>query len=65
MITERELLPIPEFGSKYAISRTQIYREIKAGRLRLTKRGARSFICREDAQNWLEALRQKSSAVIP
>ncbi|MGB4101441.1 MAG: DNA-binding protein [Alphaproteobacteria bacterium] len=57
---ERELLPIPEFIAKFAISRTSVYREIAAGRLRMTKRGSRSFIARQDAQTWLETLRTNS-----
>lgn len=60
MNIERELMPIPEFGDRFSISRTAIYREVWSGRLRMTKRGRRSFISRQDAAAWLEDLRANS-----
>lgn len=57
---DKELFTIPEFISRYSISRTALYREINAKRLPLLKRGRRSLIARDDAQAWLESLRQSS-----
>lgn len=55
---DKELITIPEFVQKFSISRTQTYREIGEGRLRLTKRGRRSLIAREDALVWLNKLQK-------
>ena len=61
MQLEKALLSIPEFMAWASISRSQVYREIKAGKLRLTKRGRRSFIARQDAEAWLASLRTISA----
>jgi hypothetical protein len=58
---EKILIPIPEFIVWASVSRTQIYREIHSGRLRLTKRGRRSFIARADATAWLDSLHRTPS----
>ena len=52
-------IPVPEFTVWASISKTQLYREVSAGRLKLTKRGFRSFVMREDAQSWLDSLRHR------
>lgn len=52
---------IPEFCTTYVISRTALYREVKAGRLRLLKRGKRSLIERAEAERWFAALRNLPS----
>ncbi len=51
---------IPEFCTTYVISRTALYREVKAGRLRLLKRGKRSLIERAEAERWFAGLRTPS-----
>ncbi len=61
-MTEKELITIPEFIVRYSISRTAPYREVTAGRLRLTKRGRRSLVSRADADAWMKNLRQTSAA---
>ena len=58
---EKELYTIPEFVARYSISKTALYREVNAKRLRLVKRGRRSLICRQDAEAWLAGLRQGHS----
>lgn len=57
---DKELITIPEFVARYSISRTAVYREVNADRLRLVKRGRRSLIATADAQAWLASLRANS-----
>ncbi len=54
---QKELITIQEFMTLYSISRTAVYREVNACRLRLVKRGRRSMIMREDAVAWCASLR--------
>ena len=49
----REIWSLPDFERHFSISHAQLYREARAGRLRLHKRGRRSYILRQDAINWL------------
>jgi len=49
-------MTLADFRQRYAISNTQLYREVNAGRLRLRKLGAASRIAREDAERWAAAL---------
>lgn len=46
------LMTLADFRQRYAISNTQLYREVNAGRLRLRKLGTASRIAREDAERW-------------
>jgi excisionase family DNA binding protein len=52
----KELFTIRDFMSRYSISRSSLYRELNAGRLRVVKRGRRSLITRADAEEWLKLL---------
>jgi hypothetical protein len=58
---EQEVLRVSEFCHCYAISRTALYREIWAGRLRILKRGRRTLITKKDAAIWVAELREKSN----
>ena len=49
-------MTIPEFCRWSRIGRTAAYREIKLGRLRLVKVGAKSLILVSDAERWLSSL---------
>jgi hypothetical protein len=60
----KQLLTITDFTAQYSLSRTSLYREVMAGRLRLTKVGRRSFIAIEDAQTWLQNLRKSDQSSI-
>jgi len=40
------------------VSRAQFYREVNSNRLRVVKRGRRTYIVRSDALAWIEAQRQ-------
>jgi excisionase family DNA binding protein len=51
---------IPEACTRYGISRTRLYEEIRSGRLRLTKIGRRSVIALVDGDAWFNALREAS-----
>lgn len=44
------------FGENFSIGRSTIYEEIRAGRLKVRKAGARTLIAHEDALAWLNAL---------
>jgi hypothetical protein len=45
---------------RYSIGRTAAYREIRDGRLRITKVGRRTLVANVDAESWLSALRTAS-----
>ena len=40
------------FCNAHGISETSFYREVIAGRLRLSKRGHRTFVTRKEARRW-------------
>jgi hypothetical protein len=42
----------PEFCQIYVIFRTELYREVKAGRLHILKRGKRALIEHAEAERW-------------
>lgn len=54
---QKPLMTLPDFLGLYSISRTAAYREIRDGRLRITKVGRRTLIAQTDAEAWLEQLR--------
>lgn len=53
---EPELLTIREFGDRFRVSRTQTYRLIERGELRLRKMGVSSRISLADARAWADRL---------
>ena len=57
---EQELFYIKDFCERYAISRTSVYREFSANRLRPLKRGTRTVIPRAEAERWVESLRKET-----
>ena len=59
-----ELIKLSDFFVQYAISRTQTYREIHAGRLRLTKLGTASRIARADAEAWKATLPVRTGSML-
>jgi hypothetical protein len=52
---------VERFAAKHAISRSQAYLEIAAGRLIARKVGSRTIITREDAATWRRALPKMSA----
>ena len=51
-----ELMTVADFLSRYAISRTEFYRQANAGRIRITKLGNASRVSRADAEAWVTSL---------
>lgn len=47
---------IAEFTSAHGVGKTKVFAEIKAGRLRARKCGARTLILEDDARVWRESL---------
>lgn len=50
---------IPDFCRATGTSRSKTYEEIKSGRLRAVKLGARTLIRKPDAQAWLDSLTEE------
>jgi hypothetical protein len=40
-------------------SRSELYNEVKKGRLKITKHGSRTVVLAEDAQAWLQLLKSE------
>lgn len=51
-----ELMTVGDFLTRYSISRTEFYRQVNAGRIRLTKLGSASRVARADAEAWAASL---------
>jgi excisionase family DNA binding protein len=49
-------MTVAEFLSRYSISRTEFYRQVNAGHIRLTKLGKASRVARADAEAWVQSL---------
>jgi len=47
---------IEEFAERHRISRSQVYKEIREGRLTARKIASRTIITREDGAEWRRAL---------
>lgn len=59
---KQRLLSISDFTKVYRISRSTLYRELTAGRLRKIKVGSRAFITSDDGERWLENLLSMTEA---
>ena len=51
-----ELMTVADFCARYSISKTSLYREVNAGRLKLRKFGSATRIARADAESWADNL---------
>lgn len=58
---DKQLETLPEFCGRHSLSRTAAYREIREGRLHITKVGRRTLIALIDAEAWLDELRAANS----
>ncbi len=54
--TKIELYTVNDFLKAYSISRTEFYRQVNAGKIRLTKLGTASRVSRKDAEEWAASL---------
>ena len=50
------LMKVAVFCDIYSIGKTSLYREVKAGRLKLRKFGSATRISRDDAEAWAASL---------
>ena len=57
---EIQAYSIRSFSQAFGVSRSFVYLEIGAGRLKRFKAGRRTLISREAAQEWRRALEQQS-----
>jgi excisionase family DNA binding protein len=62
--SSRIAFSIDEFAKAASIGRTQVYQEIKAGRLRPLKCGRRTLVSAAEAQRWLERLASSHAAAV-
>ncbi len=62
MIGKKQLMTIQDFMAEYSISKSKFYLEVIDGAIRITKLGARTYIARIDAEEWLDKIREKSIA---
>lgn len=53
---QNQLMTVAEFKSRYAISHSKFYREVKAGRIPIRKVGSSTRISEEDAKAWFDSL---------
>ena len=53
---QKSAYSVNRFCQQFSIGRTKLYEEIKNGRLKAIKCGARTLIRAEDAEAWLNSL---------
>ncbi|NLZ43192.1 MAG: helix-turn-helix domain-containing protein [Comamonadaceae bacterium] len=63
--TDRLAFTIEELAEAAGLGRTTIYREVKSGRLRLTKIGKRSIITVAEAERWLAVVSGTPGSAAP
>lgn len=54
------LTPVNLFCTRNHISRNSFYKEKNCRRLRIVKVGSRTYVTPQDAQEWIERLRQEA-----
>ena len=62
-MSEIQAYDIKSFCKAYSISRSYVYLEIKAGRLKIFKAGTRTLISRDAAENWRRAREEETNPV--
>jgi len=55
-----ELMTVQDFLQNFSMGKTTFYREVGAGRLRITKIGRSTRIARADADAWLVEIASRS-----
>ncbi len=53
-----QMLSVERFLRDYLMSRSEFYRQVHAGQIRLVKRGRRSFVMHTDVQKWVDSLKE-------
>jgi excisionase family DNA binding protein len=48
--------PVPQAAARLSVSRSMLYLELKAGRIKAVKARNRTLITREEQQRWLASL---------
>lgn len=56
MTQEILLMDIPTFLAKYCLSKSKFYSQVKSQALRITKIDGRTFVKRQDAEDWYNNL---------
>lgn len=57
-----KLMTVADFCRDFSCSRTEFYRQVAAGKIKLLKMGRASRIRLEDAETWLASLSEKAVA---
>jgi predicted DNA-binding transcriptional regulator AlpA len=58
---EQEIFRVNDFCIRFAISRSEFYRQINANRLQVMKRGRRTYVTRSDAMAWIASQQREGS----
>ena len=58
-----KLITVADFCRDFSCSRTEFYRQVASGKIKLLKMGRASRIRFDDAQNWLATLQEKAVAL--
>jgi hypothetical protein len=56
--SQKQRMSVDDFLEEYSITRCGFYAEKKSGRLRTIKDGRRTFVTRQDAEDWLQKQRE-------
>jgi len=57
---QKSLMTIEVFLAEYSMSRSKFYQHVRNKKIRITKDGARTYVAREDANDFLKKLREDS-----
>jgi len=57
MTIKKQILSVRDFIEEYPISRSLFYEQVKIGKIKIIKVERRTFVARQDAELWLESLR--------
>jgi excisionase family DNA binding protein len=55
-LSRREAFAVGEFCARYGICRETFYQEVRRGRLRAVKLGAKTLVLKSDADAWVASM---------